>query len=304
MAVNDIANHFIRTYETAVIELVQQKESKLRNTVTVRQPGSTGSHSFRVVAARGAMTSRNTASGSTPGLVAFKRTATPYVDTALNDRICGSVPYAAADSYSRAEMQRLLEDPQSVMLLAQARQVGRTFDDVIIAAVLANATDNLGTVCAFLAANQLGGAAVTPDFALVKSVRESVLEADVSEDEEVFLVVSPNFVTCLMDETKYGSTDYVAAQAIASGKPLQKWMGFTWIVSNRLSHPQAGPPAETYGLAYTKDAMGLLILDDIHVDVGPDPAHWFDYTCQTSVDIGATRIQDGKAWRVHYLETN
>ena len=304
MAVNDIANHFIRTYEANVIELVQQKGSKLRRTVTEHNIQRGDSHSFRVVGPRGAMTSRNTASGSTPGLSAFKRTATPYVDTPMNDRIVGSVPYAAADSYSRAEMERLLEDPQSIMLQAQANQVGRQFDDVILAAVLANATDNLSTVLAFLAANQIGGANVSPGFELVKSAREQILEADIDPDEEVFLVVSPNFITSLLGVAEYGSQDYVNARAIQDGKPIGRWMGFSWIVSNRLTHPVVGPPAETYAVAYTKDAIGLKVVTDIHVDVGPDPAHWFDWTCMTSIDIGATRIQDGKAWRFHYLETN
>jgi hypothetical protein len=304
VAVNDIANHFVRTYETHVIELVQQKKSLLRHTVTERSPGPTEKHSFRVVAARGAMTSRNTASGSTPGLVAFKRTATPFVDTQLNDRICGSEPFGTADSYTRAEMLRMLEDPQSVMLLAQSRQVARQFDDIIIAAFNATAYDTANNANAFAAGKIIGGAAVTPDFNLVKTARETVLEANVYKDEEVFLVCSPNFISCMMDETKYGSRDYVSAQAIQEGNAPVRWMGFSWIVSNRLQHPVLGPPNQTYAMIYTKDAIGLLLQEDIHVDVGQSPMNWFDWICQTSIDCGSVRIQDDKVWALQYLETN
>jgi hypothetical protein len=89
-----------------------------------------------------------------------------------------------------------------------------------------------------------------------------------------------------------------------SGNVVQGWMGFTWINTNRLTKPVVGPPAQVYGAAYTKDAMGLITLQDIKTDVGRDPGTWFDTVVQTSVDIGAVRIQDEKVFRVHYLESN
>lgn len=299
MAVNEIQNHYVRTFESNVIHLVQQKTSKLRRAVTEKKPGASEKHAFRVVGARGAMSAR-----ANVGANAGKRTATPYTDTVYNDRVAISQVYGTADSYSKADLVRMLEDPQSVLTAAMAAQVGRTYDDVIIAALFAAANDSAGNANAFPAGNQLGGAAVAPDFSLVKTVRESILEKDIDPDEEVFLVVSPNFVTNLLTDAKATSVDYANGKALQAGGIVQGWMGFTWIVSNRLTKPVAGPPAQVYGAAFTKDAMGLLILDEGSADVGKNPAAWFDTTVQMQCDIGSVRIQDDKVFRVHYLETN
>lgn len=299
MAVNEIQNHFIRTFESNVIHLVQQKTSKLRRTVTERSPGPTEKHSFRVVDARGAMTDR-----ANVGANAGKRTATPYSDTVYNDRVCGSTRKGTADSFSRAEAARMLTDPQSVLTTAMAAQVGRTFDDVIIAALFANALDTAGNVNAHPAANQLGGAAQAPNFALVRSVREVVGERNIDPEEEVFFLVSPNFVSALLDDPKATSFDYANAKALMAGQLVNGWMGFSWIPTNRLTKPVLGPPDQVYGAAYTKDAIGLLLLEDIHAEVGKDPGAWFDTTVQVECDLGAVRIQDNKVFRVHYLETN
>lgn len=299
MAVNELQNHFIKTFEANVIHLVQQKTSKLRRTVTEKRPGPTEKHSFRVVDARGAMTTR-----ANIGANAGKRTNTPYADTVYNDRVVGTARKGTADSFSRGEIQRLLEDPQSIMTTAMAAQVGREFDDVIIAALFANALDNLGTVNAHPAAMQIGGAAIAPSFALVRQAREVMLEKEVDPSEEVFFVVSPNFVATLLDDPKATSFDYANAKALMAGELVQGWMGFTWITSNRLTKPVAGPPAQVYCAAYTKDAIGLLVLEDLHAEVGKDAGQWFDTTVMVECDIGAVRIQDSKVLRIHILETN
>lgn len=299
MAVNEIQNHFVKTFESNALHLVQQRFSKLRRTVTEKKPGPTEKHSFRVVSPRGAMTDR-----ANVGANAGKRTNTPYADTVYNDRVCGSQRKGTADSYSRAEAQRMLEDPQSVMTQAMSMQIGRTFDDVIIAALFANALDTAGNVNAHPVANQLGGAAQAPTFGLVRNLRESILEKDIDPDEEVFLVVSPNFISEMLDDTKATSSDFANGKALASGNMVQGWMGFTWICTNRLTKAVVGPPAQIYGAAYTKDAMGLLVIEDVHAEVGKDSGQWFDTTVQLEIDIGAVRVQDDKVFRVHYLETN
>lgn len=299
MAVNEFSTHFIKTFEQNVIHLVQQKTSKLRRTVTEKMPGPTEKHSFRVVDARGAMVDR-----ANVGTNGGKRTNTPYSDTVYNDRVVASTRKGTADSFSRAEVQRSLTDPQSVMTKAMAAQVGRTFDDVIIAALFANALDTLGTVNAHPAAMQIGSAVTAPSFDLVRLARETMLEKEVDPSEEIFFVVSPNFVSVLLNDAKATSFDYANAKALMAGELVQGWMGFTWITTNRLTKPVAGPPAEVYGAAYTKDAMGLLVLDDLHAEVGKDPSAWFDTTVMVECDIGAVRIQDSKVLRVHYLESN
>jgi hypothetical protein len=203
MAANDIANHFIKTFESNVIHLVQQGKSKLRQTVTEKSPGASEKHAFRVVGKGGALTAR-----ANVGLVAGKRPVTSFEDTVYNDRVATPQPYAKADSYSQAEVLRMITDPESVLAKKHAAMVGRTFDDVIITALFGNAPDSAGGANAHPAANQLGGAAIAPSFALVKSVREAALEKEIDPDEEMFFVVSPNFAMALLDDAKATSFDY------------------------------------------------------------------------------------------------
>jgi hypothetical protein len=299
MAVNEYTNTMVKTFEQNVTHLVQQGTSKLRRTVTEKNPGPTEKHSFRIVDPRGAMTERTNI-----GTVAGKRPATPYADTVYNDRACFNKHYGTADSFSKAEVLRSIVDPQSAMTQAMAKQIGRQFDDVIIAALFANAPDSAGNANAHPAASQLGGAAIPPSFDLVKSVKEVILENDVDPDETFYFVVSPNFVTTLLSDVKVSSFDYASGKALMSAGIVEGWMGFTWIISNRLTKAVVGPPAQIYGAAYSKDAIGLLTLQDVAIKIGEDPGQYFDTTVLAEIDIGAVRIQDKKCFRVHYLEGN
>jgi hypothetical protein len=83
---------------------------------------------------------------------------------------------------------------------------------------------------------------------------------------------------------------------------VQGWMGFTWIVSNRLTDP-APTSSQRYALAYTKDAIGLVVAKEPFVKIAEDPGASFATTVYLGVDLGAVRVQDEKMLRVHYLES-
>jgi hypothetical protein len=297
VAANEISQHEKKTFEDNVIHLVQQRYSRLRRTVT-EKGGDTTSHAFKVVGARGAASDKPT------GTNAAKRRATPYADTVYNSRVALPAPFDTADSFEWDDVVRGVKDPASTLTTAMAAQMGRKFDDKIITALFANALDIEANVNAFPAANQLGGAAIAPSVALVRQVREAALEKDIDPDEEMFFVVSPNFVTTLIDDPKVSSSDYATGQALMKGGMVQGWMGFTWIVTNRLTKALVGPPAQIYGAAYTRDSMGLLVNKDVFSEIGKDPGASFSTTVYVAADAGAVRIQDDKVFRVHYLETN
>jgi hypothetical protein len=298
MAVNEVANHFVKTFEASAIHLVQQKLSKFRGKVTEKNKQSE-KHSFRVVAPRGAMVDRV----GVPGTNAAKRPATAFTDTVFNDRVTGTVVKTTADSFSKPDVRRMLENPESEIYKAMLPQVGRAFDDVIIAAMNGNALDNLGTVNAFgagSAVHTIGGVAQAMDFASVNSLLEAFGAEEVDPDEEKFIGVSPNAVKKLLAEPKATSVDYVNAETLMGGKLIQGWMGFTWILTNRAA-VVAG--LQRYYNAWTRDSMGLLTLQDVEFNSGPSPTQSFDTIMQLSIDIGAVRIQDQKCKRLHILES-
>jgi capsid protein len=299
MAQNELGTHFVKTFESNAIHLVQQKFSKQRRTVTEKNPGPSEKHSFRVVDARGAMVDR-----ANLGANAGKRPATNYADTVFNDRMAFSTPKNTADSFSKPDMRRMLEDPQSEIYRAMLPQVGRTYDDVINTAIHAVAVDTLANNYAFgagAANHTVGGAAVAFDpFNHVNTLLRYFNAEEVDPDEEKFITVTPFAVEKILAEAKATSADYVNAGALLAGKVQRGWMGFTWIMTTRCTSP-AG--LERYYAAYTRDAVGLLILGDVALDYGKDASKQFDTTIQLDIDIGAVRIQDKKCKRIHVLET-
>lgn len=298
MAVNEFSTQYIKTYESNLLHLVQQKGSKLRESVTVRGAESMD-HQFNVIAGHDTL--------QTPvyGTNAAKWVDTVIDNTVYNNRVATPIPIYSADTFKRFDMSRTLVDPQSALIQTQAYRLGRKLDDIIIAAATATATDSLGTGGLTLpASQQVGGAAIAPSFTLVQQTREGIMEADIDPDEEVIFVVSPNFVAALMTDAKATSIDYTNAKALMGGALVQGWMGFTWKVSNRLTKPVAGPPAQVYALAYTKDSIGLKINQDVQTKVAEVPQKQFDTLVYSSMDAGAVRIHDKKVFRVHYLETN
>jgi len=296
VAANEFSQLYIQKFAQDVIHLAQQKKSKLRATVR-EQFDVANKFTFKVTSARAAMTAR-TATGTNAG----KRAATAWVDQVYNNRVVLPKVYQAADSFQDADVVRMIESPQMTLANAFAAQMGRTFDDIIIAAFFAAALDDLGNSNAHPAGSQIGGATTAPSLDLLKTARELLAENDVDPDEEKYFVCSPNFITALLGDTKATSTDFAAIQALQVGK-IDTFLGFKFIESNRLTSP-GGTPKQIYGAAYTKDSMGLAVNMEGKVDIGKDPGLSFDTTVQVQLDAGAVRIQDAKMLRVHYLETN
>jgi hypothetical protein len=298
VAANEISQLQIQKFAQDIIHLSQQKKSKLRMCVT-EQFDVANKFTFKVTSARGAMTAR-----ANVGVVAGKRTATAWVDQVYNNRVVLPAPYYAADSFSSYDdVKRMIESPQAILTKAMAAQVGRQFDDIIIASFFAAALDNLGNSNAHPAASQIGGATTAPSLDLLVDARELLAENEVDPDEEKYFVCSPNFISALIENTKVASRDYAAMQALQTGK-IDTFMGFKFIESNRLTNPVSGPPDQVYGCAFTKDSIGLAVNTDGIVDIAKDPGLSFDTTVQVQIDAGAVRIQDAKCIRVHYLETN
>lgn len=298
MAVNEATQFYQKTYENNLIHLVEQRGSKLRNTVMIRGAESSD-HQFNVV------DTHDTLISPAYGTNAAKWVDTTITNTVFNNRVATPVPVYTADTFKRFDAARTLVDPQSALIKGQANRLGRKIDKIIIAAATATATDSLGTASLDLPASQLIGSATdAPAFALVQKTRETVLESEIADDEEVFFVVSPNFVAALMTDAKATSVDYANGRALMSGTIVQGWMGFTWIVSNLLTTPGGSGPYQKYGLAYTADAIGMKINADITTKVAEVPQKQFDTLVYSSLDCGAVRVQDKKVFRVHYLETN
>ncbi len=304
MAVNEMSQAYIRTYESNLIHLVQQKMSKLRGTVTVRGTDS-ADHQFQVMSAQAAADIKD----GTVGTNLTDGATWTAMDTVLgahqfNNRVATPTPKYVANAFRQSDISRMLIDPKSALLQAQAMALGRKIDNLIYLAAYGNALDSLGTVNTLAGAQLIGGAAIAPSFSYVTNVKENMLENDIDPTEECFIVVTPNFVVALLSDAKATSIDYINGKALMEGGIVQGWMGFTWICMNGLTSPGGAGPYQRYGIAYTRDAIGLKINQDVQTTVDRIPQKQNATLVQSSMDLGAVRIQDSKVFRLHYLETN
>lgn len=293
----EVQGHFVKTFEANSIYLAQQRYSKFRSRVTEKTPGPTDKHSFRTVTKRGAVNDR-----ANVGLNAGKRPATVFEDTVYGERVVTSTSHDTADSFSKPDLNRMLEDTSSILYTQMTAQMARKFDSVLVAAMYAQALDSNAGTYDFGASGTsptTGDGANPISLPLVLQMLEAFNLDDVDPDEEKFIAVSPKAVTALLQEQKYTSTDYANAHALMAGKLIENWCGFTWVMSNLLTGEAAG---EKYYPAWTRDAMGLLVLEDITFESGKSPMNKFDTIVMLRADFGAVRIQDEKVKRLRCSE--
>jgi hypothetical protein len=102
-----------------------------------------------------------------------------------------------------------------------------------------------------------------------------------------------------MQLTEATSADYVKTQALqqlSSTGIVPNWMGFTWVVSNRLLEPVGG---QLSCLAFTKRAIGLQVNKDIWARVAEDPTISFAWRIYTAMTAGAVRVEDEQIVHAH-----
>lgn len=278
-----IEKAYIDTFESNVRHLAQQSAARLRNHVTERGLRSSA-HGWDRIAKSEAVTK------------ATKLAATPSMESAWTRRVDVPVVKHWGDTYEEQDIVQMLIDPQSNLTMAGASAMGRALDDIIIANATGNALDGDGAAVAFPAGQQLGGATIVFSFDLVTQCSEKFLTNDIDPDEPKVMVIGPTQMRKLMQLTEATSGDYVSVKALAEKGYIESWMGYSWVVSNRLTIPVGG---ELYCLAMTKKALGLTMRSDIKTNVAQDPTLSFAYRVYMQATYGVVRVEDEHIIRVH-----
>lgn len=245
MAVADLSTVYARTYEANLRALSQQQGSKLRAFTIERN--APDMHLWDRIGALS--TTARTAGGAT-------------ADTALSLTRRRSKPssFEVSNLIDPDNIAQSVMDPTSSVLQAHKGAIARKIDNIIITAALGATEAEDGTSTGFPAGQGLGGATQAFDFAFITSINELFLTKDVPLEEEKVFVIRPNGVKKLLAMSQATSSDYVNAKALATDGYVDKWMGYTWIVSNQLPNVTG---LQYYYLAMTKRAVGLHVLKDI-----------------------------------------
>lgn len=221
-----ITTAFVNQFGTNVQHLSQQKGSMLQN--AVRKETQQGKKKFF---------------DQLGTVAAVKRTgrhaSTPQMDTPHARRMVTLSDYEWADLVDDQDKIRMLIDPTSEYAMAAAWAFGRSKDDVIIEASIADAyTGEEGTTTVAhpnsmkYAANN-GSAFTNMNVSTLRAIKRILDLQDVDQSLKRYVAVSPYQIEAMLGQTEVASSDYNSVKALAQGD-VNSFMGFEFIMLNRL----------------------------------------------------------------------
>lgn len=292
-----VTNAYVESFEATVRQLAQQKNSRLRMCVSEINKQSETHNWDRL----GASTARDKTSarmvspaggngsgavGATDGLAWTRRNTT----TATKD---------TGEVIEKENIVQMLIDPKSATTENLVMNMQRKIDDIIIVAATAAAGDGAGGTVAFTAGQTIGDYTTEITLDHILEVDELFMTNDVDPDEERYFVIGPKQRRKLMQLIEVTSSDFQAQQALATGY-LPNFMGFNWIVSNRLVVPDTD---QLDCLAFTKKGIGLHVAGDIEVSVAERPDMSFAWQVYLQMSMAAVRVEDEHVVRFKAADT-
>lgn len=272
---NTVSNVYVLTFESIVRHLAQQQGSRLRDWVQERSEKST-SHNWERL---GAMSLAAKSS---------RATSSPVNDAPWSRRQSVVGTYHGGDLVEHEDIAQLLIDPKSNIAEALAKACKRQVDDLIIAAATAASRDGAGSSVSFVSGQIVGDYSTEISFDFVSQVYEKFMANNIDPDEPKCFVIAPKQLRKLQQLVEYTSADYVNVKALAEKGYAPNWMGFDWIVSNRLGLSSTNRDC----FAMTRRAIGLHVANDIWVRVAEDPSRSFAWQIYTALTMGAVRVED------------
>ena len=276
-----ITTAFVEQYSANIQMLSQQMGSLLRD--AVRNESVVGKDAYFDQIGK-----------VTAVLKTSRHSDTPQIDTPHSRRRVSLADYEFADLIDQQDKVRLLIDPTSSYAKAAAYAMGRAMDDVIIAAALGTANTGVsgGTPVTFPAGNivaaNTGGTGM--NIAKLAAAKQILDAGDVDPSIKRHIIVSPQEIADLLNNTTVTSSDFNTVKALVQGE-IDSFMGFKFHVSNRLVDNGA---ANTQCIAFAEDGILLGVGKDVtaRIDERADKSYATQvYYCQT---IGATRMEEAK----------
>jgi len=284
---SQITTAFVQQYSNNVQMLSQQKGSLLRSVVdseTVR-----GKNSFFDQV--GVATAQKRVS---------RHSDTPQIDTPHSRRRVSLVDYEYADLIDNADRLKTLIDPTSSYALAAAYAMGRAMDDEIIAAISGTAyTGETGSTSTPLPSSQKITEASTGGLTLdkLRNAKQILDLADVDPSLPRYMVIGPKGLSDLLNNTTITSSDYNTIKALVQGE-LNTFMGFNFIVSNRLSLASN----KRLNLAFVGDGVKLALGQDVVTRIDERADKGYSTQVYVSMSMGATRMEENKVVTIESYE--
>ena len=299
MAISTIPVSFTEQYSALVYILAQQKGSKMRGKVRNETVNGAKNAFFERLGTADAQ------------LITTRHGDTPLNEIPHSRRRLTPADYNTATLLDNADQLKQLIDPRSPYANAQAMELGRTIDNVIIAAALGSVDTGVagGTSVAFKddsisidgdaggVATTLGTAAAVgtiADIDLPKMLLMMQLfnDQDVDPDIPKYWMVSPKTIGDILDITEVGSADYNTVKALAAGK-VDSFMGFNFFWSNRITI-EAAAGTGYRSIAWAEDGIILGMAEDIKSRITERDDKNYAVQVYSEMSVGAIRLEGAK----------
>ena len=283
-----IPTAFVQGYKANVEHLLQQKGSRLRSAVRMETINSKRDYFEQLGTVEAVeITSRHGDTG---------RQDTPHYRRSVTTK-----SYYYSDLIDRMDRVRMLIDPAGHYTTAAVNGLGRAIDRTILAAMTGTAyTGEDGTTqTSYDTGMTVGVQVVDPGVSAADTGLNvaKLIEADRllgsrdnDPDEPRFIAFNAKQKASLLKTTAVTSADYNTVKALVSGQ-INTFMGFTFIQTELIGVDGNSDHMVPY---WTKSGMLLAVGQDVQVRVSERPDKHYSQQVYVSMDIGATRMQEGK----------
>jgi hypothetical protein len=199
-----------------------------------------------------------------------------------------------------SEVAQVCQDPTSRIVELQGYAFGRKLDRDFFTAMFGNITTEAAATVALPAGSKLGSATQAFDFTFILSLAESFMSSEIAPEVDKVVFIRPNAAKKMLDMTEATSSDYVNAKALATNGFVEKWMGFTWIVTTML--PNITGSQYKYA-ACTREAMGLHWTEPLTSRVAERPDKSFNWSIYSKCAYGLTRLEEACVRELTVLES-
>lgn len=284
----EVNTAFVQQYTTNVQLLLQQRGSKLRETVTM---GSYTGKAAKAVEQIGSVTAqaRTTRHGDTP-----------LISTPHDARWVFPTDYEWADMIDDQDKLRMLIDPTSPYAMNGAYALGRAMDSLIITAALGTSKtgENGSTNTAFATSTQQiahGSAGLT--VAKLRTAKRKFMEAEVDSSDPLYIAVTAQQIENLLGTTEVTSADYNSVKALVQGD-VDTFMGFKFIQIELL--PKASTTRSC--IAWARSGLHLGMWNDITTRISERADKSYANQIYVKGTFGATRVEEKKVVEIQCTE--
>jgi hypothetical protein len=292
MSVN-LPTHYVQQYSTNIALLLQQKGSKLRNTVM------TGAH----VGKQASPVDQFGSVEMQP--VSGRFNPMSRVDVATDRRWVFPSDFDLPQLIDEFDKLRLITDPSSAYVQNAVMAAGRQFDRLICSAFTGTAKTGEagGTSTSFTAGNEVdvatGGANSKLNVAKIKAVKELMMSKHIDFDtEQAYIGITAADHASLLNEIQVISSDFNGGMPVLQNGMVTSFLGFQFVHCEMIETALAGTNEVTLPV-WVKSGMYLGLWNDIENSVSKrhdlQGEPWQLYTKMTA---GATRLEENRVFAI------